>query len=361
MMDDRMVEYLAREMRAHDQNRQEQGHDRLDVPDVAADNNNNANVPENDNAPLQDPREHRNFVNLRHVDELDHGEVPEGPDNNDSDDGLPSGDDSSQTTQESLNVHEGEEEEGEEEQQQPEEEADYRDHLDPNPMEMWANRRAQNEFDDLIAAQQNAINRPNAPVFVPPPVQNRAGNVDQDEQDFGAAVGVPPAQANADDQGQGPLVINLKLKLLNVIAYFIIAVVFTALYLAISYLLPTFIGFGLLRIYFGVFKVTLRGLSNLYYLSGAHIAYNGLTKLVPKVEIAMNWISNHLIRDIAYLYNSYTQNTMKHSIFIRALPALTTYLTSVSIVCASSNLVSRGYGRENGMSNPCLLYTSRCV
>ncbi|CAI5169666.1 AVN_HP_G0119880.mRNA.1.CDS.1 [Saccharomyces cerevisiae] len=34
---------------------------------------------------------------------------------------------------------------------------------------MWANRR-QNEFDDLIAAQQNAINRPNAR-FHPPPAK----------------------------------------------------------------------------------------------------------------------------------------------------------------------------------------------
>ncbi|CAI5169697.1 AVN_HP_G0119890.mRNA.1.CDS.1 [Saccharomyces cerevisiae] len=41
---------------------------------------------------------------------------------------------------------------------------------------------------------------------------------------------------------------------------------------------------------------------------------------------------------------------MKHSIFIRALPALTTYLTSVSIVCASSILPLEGYGRENGMA-----------
>lgn len=353
MMDDRMVEYLAREMRAHDENRQEQGYDRLNMPAAAADNNNNVINPRNDNVPPQDPNDHRNFENLRHVDELDHDEATEEHDNNDSDNSLPSGDDSSRILPGSSSDNEEDEEaEGQQQQQQPEEEADYRDHIEPNPIDMWANRRAQNEFDDLIAAQQNAINRPNAPVFIPPPAQNRAGNVDQDEQDFGAAVGVPPAQANPDDQGQGPLVINLKLKLLNVIAYFIIAVVFTAIYLAISYLFPTFIGFGLLKIYFGIFKVILRGLCHLYYLSGAHIAYNGLTKLVPKVDVAMSWISDHLIHDIIYLYNGYTENTMKHSIFIRALPALTTYLTSVSIVCASSNLVSRGYGRENGMSNP---------
>ncbi|CAI4064778.1 E3 ubiquitin-protein ligase SSM4 SKDI_09G1320 [Saccharomyces kudriavzevii IFO 1802] len=353
MMDDRMVEYLAREMRAHDENRQDQGHDRLDMPAGAVGNNdnvNNVNNLEGDNAALQDPHERRHFENLRHVDELDHGEASAEHDNNDVDDNSPTAEDSSRIVPESATDHEaeedGEEEEGQQ-QQQPEEEVDFRDHVDPNPMDMWANRRAQNEFDDIIAAQQNAINRPNAPVFIPPPAQNRVGNVDQDEQDFGAA----PAQANVEDQGQGPLVINLKLKLLNVIAYFIIAVVFTALYLAISYLFPTFIGFGLLKIYFGVFRIILRGLSYLYYFSGTNIAYNGLTKLVPKVDAAMNWISTHLIPNIIHLYDGYTQNTMKHSIFIRALPALTTYLTSIGLVCASSNLVSRGYGRENGMSN----------
>ncbi|EJS43304.1 ssm4p [Saccharomyces arboricola H-6] len=361
MMDDRMVEYLAREMRAHDENRQDQGHDRLNMPAGDVADNNDVNNPEGENRPPQDPREHRYFENLRHVDELDHDEVPEEQYNDDSNDNLPLEEDSSRVVPESPSDHEGEEGEegdqedqenqGEQQQPQPEEEIDYRDHIDPNPMDMWANHRAQNEFDDIIAAQQNAINRPNAPVFIPPPAQNRVGNVDQDEQDFGAAVGVPPAQANGDDQGQGPLVINLKLKLLNVIAYFIIAVVFTALYLAISYLVPTFIGFGLLKVYFGIFRITLRGLSNLYYLSGTNIAYNGLTKLIPKVDITMNWISNHVIQNIVHLYYGYTRNNMKHSIFIRAIPALTTYLTSISIVSASSNLVSRGYGRENGMSN----------
>ncbi|CAI4065401.1 hypothetical protein N7582_003012 [Saccharomyces uvarum] len=354
MMDDRMVEYLAREMRAHDENRQDQGHDRLDMPAAGADNNNNnnnVNRPEGVDRPLQDIREHRYFENLRHVDELDNGVNS----NDDSDNSLPLDEDSSSNIAEPLsdqdqNDDEDDDNEEEEHQQQPEE-VDYRDHVDPNPMDMWANHRAQNEFDDIVAAQQNAINRPNAPVFIPPPAQNRAGNVDQDEQDFGAAIGVPPAQANADDQGQGPLVINLKLKLFNVIAYFVIAVVFTALYLAISYLVPTLIGFGLLKIYFGVFQITLRGLSNLYYLSRINIAYNGLAKLVPKVDTTMNWISDHIIHNIINLYNGYTKNTMKHSIFIRALPALTTYLTSISIVSASSNLVSRGYGRENGMSN----------
>ena len=158
MMDDRMVEYLAREMRAHDENRQEQGHDRLGMPAVAADNNNNVNNPRNDNVPLQDANEHRNFENLRHVDELDHDEATEEHENNDSDGSLPSGDDSSRIGPGSSNDHEEDEEgEGQQQQQQPEEEADYRDHIDPNPMDMWANRRAQNEFDDLIAAQQLSL------------------------------------------------------------------------------------------------------------------------------------------------------------------------------------------------------------
>lgn len=211
------------------------------------------------------------------------------------------------------------------------------------PLDAFRNQRAQNQFDDLLD-QQNAINRPNGPIFVPP------GRHDEDE-DLAPPMVNAEVEDDVNQQVPPPIIINLKLKLINVIAYYIVAVVLVAVYLAIAYLLPSFVGFGLIKCYVGLTKIFCRGLVQVYHLLHLPKAYAFALSEIPHFTAVNHWIMNNIIDSWVYYYNGYNNNSMKSSILVRSIPALVSYVTAITIVSIASELICKGFSRENGMKN----------
>lgn len=210
------------------------------------------------------------------------------------------------------------------------------------PFDVFMNHRAQNEFDDLLGRQNGEANEQAVPIM----------NVREDEEEMGQG---PMVDGNgADDinqQAPPPIVINLKLKLVNVLAYYIVAEVLVAVYLAVAYLLPTVVGYGMIKvgIFLGLF--IQRGATHFYYIFQISRAYHLLSKDVPYFEPLSTWISQNIVKNWIYYYNGYVNNTLKASIITRSLPAVLTYIAAIAIVSISSELICKGYGRENGMRN----------
>lgn len=201
-------------------------------------------------------------------------------------------------------------------------------------------RRAQREFDDLIDEQRRDGQDGNIPIVIPPVIQQ----VPEPQQ----------AQQAADvniGQQVGPIVLNVNLKLTNVLVYFSMAVIFISFYLFISYFIPTVIGYLLLRLYIGIFSTFLKGLVYIFYFSRLNKLYSKLELLLPLVDDITKWATNNVINVVRYYYDGYISNSLRSSIIVRGLPALTTYLTAISIVCIASEVIARGYGRDNGMPN----------
>ncbi|KAL3232949.1 ERAD-associated E3 ubiquitin-protein ligase DOA10 [Nakaseomyces bracarensis] len=217
--------------------------------------------------------------------------------------------------------------------------------------EEMMNRRAQNQFDNLIAQQQeqraqNAMNRPNAPVFIPPVQQENAAN---DQERENVPNGVANA-ANADDGGN-VLLINIKLNFSIIIGYFVIGSVVCSLYLLLAYLIPTFIGFGLLKLYSKIIEIFMRGVLYLVSLTYLDKIYFNLLNFIPFGNLVHEKILVNVSNGCQTYYFAYQNNTMKNSMFLRSLPSITTYLTTIAIIAAVSEFISKGYGKMNGMTN----------
>ncbi|EDO15207.1 hypothetical protein Kpol_401p14 [Vanderwaltozyma polyspora DSM 70294] len=251
--------------------------------------------------------------------------------------------------------------------------------------EYVGNRRAQNQFNNLLDQHINAMNEVRQEPVVPEPQPLPQANevvvehnenvpeqlnenvpeqlnedVPEQPQDFRQPQAQRPPPiildagigAAADDQPiAGPLVVNLKFKLLSVLVYFVIAVVSVCLYLSISYFFPTLIGYGLIKVYMWIFKVIFSALTYLFHLSKLDIVYSFALQYVPYFAVVTEWVNNNFIAVIIRHCHGYTQNTMRNKFIIRAAPCLATYLTAISIICSSSGWISRGFSRENPMKN----------
>lgn len=210
------------------------------------------------------------------------------------------------------------------------------------PFDAFMHRRAQNEFDELLDRQNEQANDQAVPIL--------DGGRNEEEDAEGPMV----EGAGEDDmiqQAPPPIVINLKLKLINVLAYYIVAEVLVAVYLAVAYLLPTVVGYGLIKVAILFGTIVQRGVVRLYYILQLFKIYHLALENVPYFEPLCGWMSKNVVSIWIYYYDGYVNNTLKSSIVTRSLPALVTYIATISIISVSSELLCKGYGRENGVRN----------
>lgn len=208
------------------------------------------------------------------------------------------------------------------------------------PLDAFRNRQAQNEFDNLIDQQNQLANAQPINVVNQNDEDVAGDHMMNEEMDDEINQPVPP-----------PIVINLKLKLTNVLAYYIVAEVVIAAYLAVAYLLPTVVGFGLLRILIFGGKVFEQGLVRVYYILQLQKPYGYALANIPYFQQLDSWISRNIIGTWIYYYHGYINNSLKSSIIIRGIPALVSYTATIALISISSEIICKGFGRENGMKN----------
>lgn len=332
-MDDNTIQYIVDLMKAREQRAQQQQQQQQDVHDH-----------QGDEELQQRPRPQ--FFRLDN--DVNHDD--------DEDDSEFNTDDLS-SSEESDNEFNHEDNDGDDGQlpqlQQRQQERDDDAELEDPLLGQFERIRAVNELDALID-DNNPAQHENAPAFIPAPQGDRPR---------------PEAIFREDEQEdlQQQAIVNIRLKLINIPKYYIIGVVVITFYQLISYFGPTYIGYGLLELYFFVLSIFWRGVSNLANICRLPMAYAELTSRVPYFGRFDALFSQYFTNTIAAYYQGYLNNTMKSSMILRALPPFTTYATSIALVCISSDLISRGYGPENGMKNVNkrfvfqLLFAIRCT
>ncbi|GAV54182.1 hypothetical protein ZYGR_0AK06840 [Zygosaccharomyces rouxii] len=256
------------------------------------------------------------------------------------------------------------------------EEQDRPNDILPRPQEVFENHRAQAQFDDMMDArlaanneqqqqqqqQQQEENEQEEPQEPQEREQEQEQTRDEPQHARDEVLEEEEEQPqifnarNFEDEDVNqqlppPIIINLKLNLFNVVAYFCVAVVVIAGYLGLSYLIPTFIGYGLLKCYLGLTKIFCHGVVHLYYLLRLSKAHSYAMDKVPFYDSFNRWLIGDVVSFIAKYYYGYTKNTMKSSIIIRSLPAVTCYATVIGLVSIGCEWVSKGYSRTNGMRN----------
>lgn len=359
MMDDTMLEHIAKVMAERELRRNDGANQPDQDPEVLLNQNFENNQNDNDDNEDSEDSDDAEFV------------PDDTASHNDSDDSLNSLDGEEHMRQE---VNEGVNGEN--------------FHLE-NPLDDLMNRHAQNHFDNLLDQQRNInINRADMPFLGAQPMQPLNDNVIINELPRGAQVprvpqGLRAPQAQPDVpvldneqpqepaanafpaagldgmqdenlQGQqqiGPLLINLQLKLVNIFIYFAIGVLFSSLYILVAYFLPTVVGYVLLWAYTKLFLLGYRSMSYLYYLSKFDIIYELSLIKIPGFKYIVTWIGQYVVNPVNYYISSYNNNTMRGSTLVRAFPAFTTYLTTVFVICIASEVIAKGFGRENGMTN----------
>ncbi|SCV04411.1 LAME_0H18228g1_1 [Lachancea meyersii CBS 8951] len=213
------------------------------------------------------------------------------------------------------------------------------------PINLFRQRRAVNELDDMLQAQQQG----DAP-------QGQANDfIFMDLPNDGAAADGVADGAGIDEalnQQDGPAVLGLHLRFSNLPFYYMAASIFLALYLFLAYAVPTIVGNLLLTAY---------AVSGLYiYRAIALVAKTAKLPLLLSMlgrkysshaEIVLSsayWIQSNS----AQLYYNYLDYENRASTVAQSIPALTTYCTFLGLISISTNLLSRGYGINNGMKNP---------
>lgn len=224
------------------------------------------------------------------------------------------------------------------------------DLLDRTPLDAFRVHRAQNELDNILDQRIEE-----EPVFIPPVAAQAPARAEEDvmvepvriDEEINAQVEDDVNQQNPP----APIIINLKLKLINVIAYYIVAVVLIAVYLSVSYLLPTFTGFGLSSCYLWIIKVIVSGIVHLSHLLRLPVFYNYLVEASPQFKFLSKILNENIIDLGIRLYQAYNTKSVKSSIIVRSVPGLVSYVTTISLINISSELISKGFSRENGMKN----------
>lgn len=187
----------------------------------------------------------------------------------------------------------------------------------------------------------------------PQPQPNQQANINDNNvnvNDAGEEIAAQ-LQNEANDLQNMAFIANLHLTLSNLIVYSSIAFMFIGSYIFISYYIPTVIGYSLIKFYSLIISIFYRGLLQFIYISKLNqLTYLVLSK-IPYSDIIVNWIIDNVSSNLHYYYQCYLNNTLSHSTIMRSLPAFTTYLTAVVLICVSSELISKGYNRRNGMTN----------
>ncbi|CCD22435.1 E3 ubiquitin-protein ligase SSM4 NDAI_0A02770 [Naumovozyma dairenensis CBS 421] len=334
MIDEQMLNHLAEAMRARElganqpANAADDHQNRPNVEDAHQRQNHNIRRPQHNHMAVlegsdEDEYNDPDFVPHDHTDESDN--ISLNPDENE---------DELVQDEELHDMWNDNEQHHEPQQHQQVRPENMDDHME-NPFEGLMNRRAQNQFDRLIDEQRQ---------------QQQANNNVQGVDPIHIDVQEQEADPLQQEQQGAPLILNIRLRLFDVFLYFTIGITFAISYLLISYFIPTAIGYGLLKLYFGIVKIIIRGLVQLYYLTKINKAYETVSLKLPFLNQITAWIGTEIINGyILYYYNGYQKNAMKTSFCMRALPTATTYFTAIAIICIASEWICKGYSRTHGM------------
>ncbi|KAK5779829.1 hypothetical protein RI543_002365 [Arxiozyma heterogenica] len=241
--------------------------------------------------------------------------------------------------------------------------------IDPNEIDHLQEERNQALRNVAEVAEENHNNNVFAeplvrPVRPPQPLQQpRNANENIDAQEI-----INELQGNQNNIEQvAPFLININLKPTMVLVYTMAAVAIISIYILISYYIPSLLGYMLIYLYSSVISIFIRGLISLFHLTNCDSVFSLLFSKSPYFNNIAAWFNENLAHFVVKYYHGYVHNTLPTSLFVRSVPALTTYLTAIAMICTASTYVSKGYSRRNGMSNSTrrlifqLLFAIRCT
>ncbi|CUS23557.1 LAQU0S10e03136g1_1 [Lachancea quebecensis] len=199
------------------------------------------------------------------------------------------------------------------------------------------NHRGDNGLDFMVQAAQQNVER---------------------EQHEERAFGPGRNDAAADNEEawnqERAAIFGLQLRFRNLPFYFLAATAFLSIYLYLTYAIPTFLGNLLLTLYRKMFVWIFRGLLKFLKVSGTPALHKELLRRFPRIALLNLWLNAkavQLLSFVSYVYSNYVDYNNKTSTVAQSLPALATYSTLLGILCASTGVISRGYGPKNGMKN----------
>ncbi|CCH60960.1 hypothetical protein TBLA_0D04640 [Henningerozyma blattae CBS 6284] len=222
------------------------------------------------------------------------------------------------------------------------------------------NRNAQRQFDDLLDRHvlenqnqnqnnngmplvinadvpQPPRNRPVIPEFIPPPELAQPQPQRPAPQND---------QINADQQVLPPIVVNLRLKFSNILTYYLIACLSISLFLFITFFIPSVIGLILIQFYLFVINMLKNSIEFLLQFSTSK-------NLIYSNKLFINFRKNLYphISPIFFEINEFKNNLFSNKLFLRSLPVIVAYSTIIFMIYISSNFISKGFNRDNGMKN----------
>ncbi|SCU83821.1 LAMI_0C04852g1_1 [Lachancea mirantina] len=274
-------------------------------------------------------RNRENFIlnNMRNDDDSD------SDDENDSDFNTDNVSTGESTSEEENVVNAGDEEPGELD--------------DAGPFEQILNRRAAHRFDELVdeGMQGNGAAPHQEPrVFAPAPVQRE----ELPQEDVDAQEGLPNAN-------QEQAIFSIEIRAENLPVYYIVSAVFVTIYLFLAYVIPTFVGYGLLRSIIFVSQSSLRSIRRLLQACGVPRLHGLLFKVPYLAHFSMALKPIEFLGWFEYLQEPWTPGN-DISIIAQGVPALTTFLATIFVISASTEYLAKGHGPKNGMKNPNLRF-----
>lgn len=241
--------------------------------------------------------------------------------------------------------------------------------IDPNEIDHLQEERNQALRNVAEVAEENQNHNVFAeplvrPVRPPQPLQQpRNVNENIDAQEI-----INELQGNQNNIEQvAPFLININLKPTMILVYTMAAVAIISIYILISYYIPSLLGYMLICLYSSIISIFIRGLISLFHLTNCDSVFGLLFSKSPSFNNITAWFNENLVHFVVKYYHGYVHNTLPTSLFVRSIPALTTYLTAIAMVCTISTYISKGYSRRNGMSNSTrrlifqLLFAIRCT
>ncbi|SMN21149.1 similar to Saccharomyces cerevisiae YIL030C SSM4 Ubiquitin-protein ligase involved in ER-associated protein degradation [Maudiozyma saulgeensis] len=227
-----------------------------------------------------------------------------------------------------------------------------------HPIDDMVNLQAQRQFDDILDRHRN-LRAQNIPAAQPENLEAAEGIPDrpvlpQDDPvinpfanaDFGV-----PDNENEEGRQLGPLWINLQIKLSNIFIYYGLCVVFVFLYLLIAYALPTSVGSILMRLYYVIFLLAYSSVWYSIHYCKLNQGYEALLKNIPGLAYGIDFISETLVQPLLNFVSAYYSATSKNSTYVRAIPSAVTFLTAITIICVSSDVLGKGYSRYHSMND----------
>ncbi|CAB4255743.1 similar to Saccharomyces cerevisiae YIL030C SSM4 Ubiquitin-protein ligase involved in ER- associated protein degradation [Maudiozyma barnettii] len=235
-----------------------------------------------------------------------------------------------------------------------------------HPIDNMVNLQAQRQFDDILDRHRN-LRAHNIPVLQPedqePVVPQEDPVINPFENgDFGLA-------DNENEEGRqlGPLWINLQIKSSNIFLYFGLCVGFVCFYMLVAYGIPTTVGYILIRIYNVILQLAYNSIWYLIHYCKFNRGYRLILNNVPGLTYSVDFISKRLVLPAFNFLSTYYLTTSKNSTYMRAIPSVVTFMTTVVIICVSSEILGKGYSRYNSMNDKNrrfafqLLFALRCT